>query len=63
MLVDVTLVEALGAETVIHGRTSTGERLQAVLAGQHALRTGESVRLAFAPADLHLFDEAGLRLA
>ncbi|PIO98031.1 ABC transporter ATP-binding protein [Pleomorphomonas carboxyditropha] len=61
--VEVTLVEALGSETVIHGRTGGGERLQAVLAGQHALRAGESVRLAFAPADLHLFDDAGLRLA
>ncbi|MBS1165616.1 MAG: transporter ATP-binding protein [Proteobacteria bacterium] len=61
--VEVALVEALGSETVIHSRTATGERLQAVLAGQHALRTGENVRLSFAPDDLHLFDEGGLRLA
>ena len=61
--VEVALVEALGSETVIHSRTGTGERLQAVLAGQHALWAGESVRLTFAPANLHLFDEVGLRLA
>ncbi|KXF75841.1 hypothetical protein ATN84_17955 [Paramesorhizobium deserti] len=58
----VDLVEGLGSETVIHARASTGEPLLAVLAGQHALSSGEDIRLTFDAKDLHLFDEAGLRL-
>jgi len=58
----VDLVEGLGSETVVHARVSGGERLLAVLAGQHALSSGEEIRLAFDAKDLHLFNEAGSRL-
>ncbi|MBB2973284.1 sn-glycerol-3-phosphate ABC transporter ATP-binding protein UgpC [Mesorhizobium sp. RMAD-H1] len=58
----VDLVEGLGSETVVHAHASGGERLLAVLAGQHALASGEAIRLTFDAKDLHLFDEAGSRL-
>ncbi|MGV8939880.1 MAG: ABC transporter ATP-binding protein [Allorhizobium sp.] len=61
--VQIDLVEALGSETVIHARTATGDLLLAVLAGQHALVSGEAIRLAFDAGNLHLFDSEGLRLA
>ncbi|AQZ51227.1 ABC transporter ATP-binding protein [Martelella mediterranea] len=59
----ITLVEALGTETVVYGEAGNGERVMAVLAGQHALKTGTTIRVAFDVADVHLFDEAGQRMA
>jgi multiple sugar transport system ATP-binding protein len=60
---EVTLVEALGAETVLHARTEGGAPLLAVLPGQPGLTRGQSLRLAFDPADLHAFDARGQRIA
>ncbi|MCQ2006080.1 ABC transporter ATP-binding protein [Rhizobium sp. NRK18] len=60
--VKIDLVEALGAETVIHAKTANGEVLLAVLAGQHRLKAGETIRLAFDNDSLHLFDAEGRRL-
>jgi multiple sugar transport system ATP-binding protein len=45
--VTVHLVEALGAETVVHGRTAEGQRILAVLAGQEPLASGDAISLAF----------------
>ena len=59
----ITLVEALGTETVVYGEAGNGERVMAVLAGQHALKTGATIRVTFDVADVHLFDEAGQRMA
>ena len=59
----ITLVEALGTETVVYGEAGNGERVMAVLAGQHALKTGTTIRVTFDVADVHLFDEAGQRIA
>ncbi len=59
----VDLVEALGSETVVHARVSTGELLLAVLAGQHTLSVGDEVRLTFDAQDLHLFGSDELRIA
>ncbi|TWD45441.1 carbohydrate ABC transporter ATP-binding protein (CUT1 family) [Agrobacterium vitis] len=59
----IDMVEALGSETVIHAHAATGETILAVLAGQHDLAKGTEVRLSFESRDIHLFDEAGLRLA
>ena len=59
----ITLVEALGTETVIYGEAGNGERVMAVLAGQHALKTGTTIRVTFDVADVHLFDETGRRIA
>ena len=58
----VTLVEALGAESVIHAALAGGQRLLAVLPGQPQLARGSTVTLGYDPAALHLFDGAGQRL-
>ncbi len=60
--VRTTLVEALGAETVLHGEAPGGAPIIAVLPGQRRIALGETVRLDFSPADLHAFDADGLRL-
>ena len=57
----VRLAEALGSETVIHAEVA-GQKMLAVVPGQHAIRSGDEVRLAFDAAPLHLFGEDGLRL-
>ncbi len=56
------MVEALGSETVVHAHASTGELVLAVLQGQHNLSRGDSLKFAFNPADLHLFDKNGGRV-
>ncbi|HYH23255.1 MAG TPA: sn-glycerol-3-phosphate import ATP-binding protein UgpC [Azospirillum sp.] len=59
----VELVEALGADTVVHGRLRGGEVLLARLPGLPTCRAGETVTLAAEPAALHLFDaETGRRV-
>jgi ABC-type sugar transport system ATPase subunit len=58
----VTLVEALGTETVLHATTAQGQRLLAVLPGQSPLQRGAAVHLAPDPAHLHRFDPEGRRL-
>jgi multiple sugar transport system ATP-binding protein len=58
----VTLVEALGSETVVHSDAG-GNKLIAVLQGQQPLKTGDTIALGYDPANLHAFDESGLRLA
>lgn len=59
----VTLVEALGAESVIHADLPGGEKLLAVLPGQPDLARGASVRLGFDAAQVHLFGPDGQRIA
>ena len=56
------MVEALGAETVVHTREGDGSSLLAVLSGQHGLASGDEIGLAFDPALVHAFDAAGWRL-
>ena len=58
----VTLVEALGAETVVHGETAGGHRILAVLDGQASLRRGEAITLGCHASDLHFFDSADQRI-
>lgn len=57
----VRLAEALGSETVIHAEVG-GQKMLAVVPGQHAIASGDEVRLAFAEAPLHVFSENGLRI-
>jgi ABC-type sugar transport system ATPase subunit len=57
----VQLAEALGSETVVHADIG-GEKMLAVIPGQHHLAAGDSVRFSFADAPLHVFGESGLRL-
>ncbi len=61
--VKVDIVEALGAETVVHAHAAGGEVLLAVLAGQHAISRGTEIGLTFNASDLHLFGQDGVRLA
>jgi multiple sugar transport system ATP-binding protein len=59
---EVSLVEALGTETVLHARTPDGQRLLAVLPGQATLRRGATIHLASDPEHRHYFDAEGQRL-
>ena len=57
----VSLVEALGYETVVHGMV--GEMpLLAVLPGQQAFGIGDEVAFTYDPENLHRFDGDGLRI-
>jgi ABC-type sugar transport system ATPase subunit len=59
----VTLVEALGAESVIHATLDPGgTRVLAVLPGQPGLARGDRISLTFDAGDLHLFDARGQRM-
>jgi ABC-type sugar transport system ATPase subunit len=59
--VTVSLTEALGSETVLHGETD-GHKVLAVLPGQQALKPGDEIALGYDDADLHPFDEDGSRV-
>ncbi len=59
----VALVEALGAESVVHADLDGGARVLAVLPGQPNLGRGEAITLGFDPADLHLFGAEGQRVS
>ncbi|WP_048649340.1 ABC transporter ATP-binding protein [Nitratireductor soli] len=61
--VQVRLVEALGAETVVHATASGGERVLAVLPGQPAIAKGDRIALSYRRDLLHAFDGDGMRLA
>ncbi|WMS44937.1 sn-glycerol-3-phosphate ABC transporter ATP-binding protein UgpC [Acuticoccus sp. MNP-M23] len=52
----VTLVEALGTETVVHARTPSGALLLAVLPGQAKVARGDAIALGYDAADVHVFD-------
>ncbi|QYK42709.1 MAG: ABC transporter ATP-binding protein [Paracoccaceae bacterium] len=58
----VGMVEALGAESVVHARTPGGAPVLAVLPGQPDLARGAEITLGFDVDDLHLFDSEGQRL-
>jgi multiple sugar transport system ATP-binding protein len=59
----VTLVEQLGAETVIHGTTASGAPFTITQPGQRHLAVGDRVGLAFDRTHLHVFDQEGRALA
>jgi multiple sugar transport system ATP-binding protein len=50
-----TLVEQLGSETVVHARSDALGALIVAVPGQVRLADGETVHLAFDPADAHVF--------
>ncbi|HMO06304.1 MAG TPA: sn-glycerol-3-phosphate ABC transporter ATP-binding protein UgpC [Paracoccaceae bacterium] len=58
----IEMVEALGAESVVHGVMPEGTRILAVLPGQPGLARGETIRLGFDATQLHLFDAGGQRM-
>lgn len=59
----VTLVEALGSETVVHARIGEINACLAVLAGQQYIEVGSTLELTFDRANLHLFAQNGRRIA
>jgi sn-glycerol 3-phosphate transport system ATP-binding protein len=54
--IEVELVEALGADTVVHGRLGDGVALLARLPGVAPVRDGDRLALGVAEDQLHLFD-------
>ncbi len=58
----VTLIEALGPETVAHAQTAEGQKMVAVLSGQRLDADNATVRMLFDPDRAHLFDAEGLRV-
>lgn len=59
---EVTLIEALGAETVVHARTAEGQKLLAVIDGQPTLARGAPITFTFDEGLTHAFDAEGRRL-
>jgi ABC-type sugar transport system ATPase subunit len=55
----VEVLEALGESHLVHVRLPGGERIVVRGAGDPTAREGETVALAFDPADAHLFRESG----
>jgi sn-glycerol 3-phosphate transport system ATP-binding protein len=63
LVVEVAWIEALGADTVAHGRLATGATIAVRLDGARLPQPGELLPLALAGRDLHLFDaRSGRRL-
>ncbi len=58
----IRLVEALGAETVVHADAVDGTPVVTVLSGQPALEEGQPIRLAFDAGAAHFFGADGVRL-
>ena len=63
----VTLIEALGTETVVHGElpgigSNAPQRVVAILPGQPNVARGEVLRLSFDEMDVHRFGPDGSRL-
>ena len=59
---EVRLVEALGAETVVHCDAVDGTPMVVVLSGQPRIMSGERIRLAFDDGAPHPFGPDGARL-
>ncbi len=59
----VTLVEALGTETVVHAATPSGDTILAVLPGQAKVARGDAIALGYDAADVHVFGADDLAIA
>ncbi|WP_122523299.1 MULTISPECIES: ABC transporter ATP-binding protein [Pannonibacter] len=57
----VRMVEALGSETVIHAE-ALGQKLLAIVPGQHRFAAGDVITLLWQNAPLHLFGADGSRI-
>lgn len=59
----VTLIEALGTETVMHAALGSGTKIVATHPGHmQALAVGQHVHLTASTEDMHFFDSNGLRI-
>jgi len=60
----VVLIEALGADTLVHGTLAGGQELTVRLPGQTRVADGDTLPLAAAAENLHLYEpESGARIA
>jgi ABC-type sugar transport system ATPase subunit len=59
---ELTLVEQLGAETILHGKTDRGEIFTVSAPGQRRFSMGERIGVALPPEDLHVFNAEGQAL-
>ena len=55
----VRVLERLGGVSITYGMLPTGQRLCAALPGDAAVREGDTISVAIAPADVHVFDASG----
>lgn len=53
------LIEPMGAETLIHARTPTGDDIRVVVPRAQRVRVGETIHLTPEAGQTHVFDEAG----
>ncbi|MDB5473189.1 MAG: sugar transporter ATP-binding protein [Devosia sp.] len=58
----VHLVEALGAETVVHASVNASQPILTVLDGQPQIARGAHILLAFDDVHVHVFDASGQRI-
>ncbi|MBF9233936.1 ABC transporter ATP-binding protein [Microvirga alba] len=58
MALEITLVEQLGAETVLHAKTTLGGAFTLTSPGQGRFLVGDRIGVAL-PPDLHIFDSEG----
>ncbi|MGO4573983.1 ABC transporter ATP-binding protein [Microvirga sp. 2TAF3] len=61
LALEITLVEQLGAETVLHGKTHLGGNFTLTSPGQGRFAAGDRVGLAL-PSELHVFDAQGIAI-
>jgi sn-glycerol 3-phosphate transport system ATP-binding protein len=63
MVLQVELVELLGADTIVHGRIGDGASLLARIDGAVPIRSGESLPVSLAAERVYLFDpDSGARI-
>jgi ABC-type sugar transport system ATPase subunit len=53
------LIEPMGAETLIHARTTEGDDIRVVVPRERRVAVGEVVHLAPEPGQTHVFDGDG----
>lgn len=54
---EVVYAEYLGESSYVHSRLASGETILAKEEGTARVRTGDRVRLVFAPEQIHVFDD------
>ena len=58
----VTQVEQLGANSILHGHVVPDAPFEVILPGQTRIQRGDTVRVAAPPEYIHCFDQNGLRI-
>ena len=58
----ITQVEQLGANSILHGHVVPDAPFEVILSGQTSIRRGDTVRVSAPSENLHFFDKDGLRL-